>query len=243
MEKMRGGVIPFLESTGLNYEMLKEGSQRKDGEIVSYRYTYYDYDAELQQYTTNPRFICSIQTLPYDKTALIVIDPWKDSPFEEINAAVGNHVQNYLLPVVTHAIDNDLHVYIFTNNPDLIDYDTKIEDSLQNLIDNNKVFLYYYDDYAMPETFVKEMEMRGIENLIFTGYSTHLCLLFRSTGIIELYHGDKQRQINLFIIPEATLAFVTSVEEINNQMRNNICTMLSQQEIAYVITWDDFMEY
>ena len=90
-------------------------------------------------------------------------------------------------------------------------------------------------DYAMPETFVKEMEMRSIENLIFAGYSTHLCLLFRSTGIIQLYHGD--------IIPEATLAFVTTAEAINIQMRNNICTMLSQQEMAYVITWDDFMKY
>ncbi len=238
-----GGYNSFLESTGLNYEVFGEGFQQEKEEIISYSYIYYDYDDKLQQYSTNPRYSCTVQEMPYEKTALIIIDPWKDSPFEEINNAVAKHVQDYLLPIITHAIDNDICVYIFTNNPETIDYDTKIDDSLQSLVDNNKVFLYYYDDYVIPKKFVKELEKKNIENLVYTGYSTHLCVLYRNTGLMEMYHSNGHNQLNLYIIPEATLAYVAESEDINIQMRNDVCTMLSQQGIAEIITWEDFMRY
>ena len=96
---------------------------------------------------------------------------------------------------------------------------------------------------SIPKKFVKELEKKNIENLVYTGYSTHLCVLYRNTGLMEMYHSNGHNQLNLYIIPEATLAYVAESEDINIQMRNDVCTMLSQQGIAEIITWEDFMRY
>lgn len=241
-EKKWGGV--FLESTGLNYDAFEGRSELESGEIVSYRYTYYDYDEKTKKYITNPRYTYDIQDLPCEKTAIIVMDPWKDNPDEKINRLVEEHVRDYLLPAIAHAIDKNISVYVFTNNPDHIAYDTKIDDSLQEMVDNGEILLFYHDDYTTTEKFIEELRERGIENLIYTGYSTHLCVLYRNIGIMSVFYSDQEHQLNMYIIPEATQAScVAEAEDITIQMRNDICTMISQQGIANIITLDDFMKY
>ena len=224
----------FLESCGLDYEIFSQNAEFGRGEIVSYNYTYADYDGLTDSYSTNPRYACNIRQMAADKTALIVIDPWKDSPFEEINNSTADHVDKYLMPVVKHAIEND---------PATIDYTTKIVDDLQKLVDNGNAVLYYYEDYIEPSKFIDEMKNKGIENLIYTGYATHLCLLYRTTGILGIYFADQSPKLSMYVIPEATLAYVTDDDIQNTQMRNNVCTMLSQQEVASVITYSDFLNY
>ena len=96
-------------------------------------------------YVTAPEFKLKKEYINPEETAIIVIDPWSDMPFPELNKMIENHVDNYILPVVNLAMTNNMPVYIFTNNPDTIDYNTKICESLDVLVDNQSVSVLYYD--------------------------------------------------------------------------------------------------
>lgn len=232
----------FLSSTGLDYEVF-DNLQIQEGRIVSYDFTYYDYDKDSGSYIANPRWMCSLRELKSDESVLVVIDPWSDSPFSEINDIVSAHVDEYLLPAVEHAIECGIDIYIFTNDPETVSYTTKIVDPLQKLVDNGEAKLCYYTDYEDSSVFTKELSAAGKKNIIYAGYSTHLCLLYRTTGVLGIYYNETYPQFNLYIIPEATMAYVIEDDEINVNMRNDICIMLSQQGIASIITYDDFIEY
>ena len=151
----------FLESTELDYEKTVNKSSIENGLNV-YHYCYYDLLPE-DSYITSPEFKLRKENLDLEKTAIVVIDPWSDMPFPELNEMIEENVDNYILPVVNLAITNNMPVYIFTNNPDIIDYDTKICESLDKLVDNQKVSLLYYDQIEGGGIgFVPESERSGL---------------------------------------------------------------------------------
>ena len=133
----------FLKTTGLDYESSLDESSIENGLNV-YHYSYYDVLSE-GNYVTAPEFKLKKEYINPEETAIIVIDPWSDMPFPELNKMIENHVDNYILPVVNLAMTNNMPVYIFTNNPDTIDYNTKICESLDVLVDNQSVSVLYYD--------------------------------------------------------------------------------------------------
>ena len=175
------------------------------------------------------------------ETAIIVIDPWSDAPFPELNERTEKHAKRFILPVVKLAVKSGIPVYIFTNNPEIVDYSTEICAFLNDLVDNENIFLLYYDSFQDTDDFVHFLAENGIKSLFYTGYATQLCVLYRNVGIIPMfYHSD----IALFTIPEATAAVVDDDNDaLNIQMRNDICTMLSQQGIADIIPIEDYLNY
>lgn len=133
----------FLESTGLDYEKIVNESSMENG-LNIYHYCYYDVLPE-DNYITNPEFKLEKEYIDPTKTAIVVIDPWSDMPFPELNRMIEENVNNYILPVANLAIAHDIPIYIFTNDPNTIDYDTQICESLDRLVDNQNVVLLYYD--------------------------------------------------------------------------------------------------
>lgn len=88
--------------------------------------------------------------------------------------------------------------------------------------------------------FCEILEEKNIKNLIYTGYAVQLCVLYRNVGIIPMW---EQHDYNIYIIPESTAAVLSMDEKLNTQMRNDICTMLSQEGIAAIIQYEDWVNY
>lgn len=227
----------FLESTGLDYEKPINGAKNEDGLNV-YHYCYYDVLSD--EYITSPEFKLRKEYIDLGKTAIVVIDPWNDMLFPELNEMVEENVNNYILPVVNLAIANDMPIYIFTNNPETINYDTQVCESLERLTDNRNVTLLYYDQMGGGIEFCEILDKNNIDNLIYMGYAVQMCLLYRNVGIISMW---QKFDYNIYIIPEATAAVLSNKENLNVSMRNNICTMLSQGGIADIIQFKDFINY
>ena len=216
----------------------KETSE--ENRLNVYRYCYYD-EVTPGVYNTSPEFKVENVIINEDETALIVIDPWKESQFKEIDEAVEKNVDEYLLTIVDKAIEKNMKCIIFTNSPKYSP--SEIVDSLVERVNEGKAELKYYDDFAGADEFGKYLHKNNILNLIYTGYSIDQCVCFRSTGIIPMRLSRYSNSFKFFIIPEATLSYVSENEGYNNQMRENICIMLSENEIARLISYKDYMAY
>lgn len=204
-----------------------------------YRYSYYDMDDE-NNYKANPAFKLQREYLNNKKTAFVVIDPWCDMVFPKVNERISENVRSYILPIVKLAVKNDIPVYIFTNNPERFDFNTKICEGLYELVDGKNVSLFYYDKIDGTQGFCNMLLDMGIDNLIYMGYASQLCMLYRNSGIVSVWY---QSDFDLYVIPEATAALVDDEESHNTAMRNNICIMLSQQGIAGLIPFKDIINY
>lgn len=178
--------------------------------------------------------------LDYKDTAIIIIDPWEETSYKEVDRRVKENVKEYVLPIVRYALLKDIQVLIFTNREP--SYPSKIVDELQSMVNDQSVRLLCHNDFNTPEDFGQYCERNNIHNLIYTGYSIHLCVLFRRVGLISMYESVYRNRIQMYLIPEATLACVSRYENENEAMKRAICIMISQQMIARIIKFDDFIE-
>lgn len=72
------------------------------------------------------------------------------------------------------------------------------------------------------EGFGELLKNDGVENIIYTGYATQICMLYRNVGVIAMWYDT---DFGLFIIPEATMPVVTDNKKLDMAMKNNICTI------------------
>ena len=215
----------FLGSVGL--PVYKQRSSNVESEISTYRYSYYS--SENGKYKTQPGFYEERKNFTIDNTAIMLIDPWKDMVFPELNYEISKHCAEYIVP-------------IFTNNPDELYYNTKIQDSLLEYVNNDNVKLVYYSDNTL-EDITEDMILIGKTNLVYMGYATEMCVLFRSIGIMSMNYSEYANQFDFYIVPEATLAMVSEREQDNVAMRNDICIMLAQEGLASIIVEEDLVNW
>lgn len=144
-----GGGVNFFQSTGLPYET-KVDEELDKNEIPVYDYCYYDL-TEDGDYITNPEFKFDKFFSQAEKTAVLIIDPWIDNPFDEVNKQVEKIISDYILSIAQHAIEKEMMVFIISNKPGLVEYNSNIDTRLQKLIDEQKAELLVHDEFNCPD--------------------------------------------------------------------------------------------
>lgn len=162
--------------------------------------------------------------------------------FSELNNDIQNNVNEFIIPLIKSSLDNGVKVLVFTNNPNKIDYNTKIVDSLQELVDIGSIELHYYDEFQDKNSFALYMKKRGFKSLVYTGYAVEMCVGYRNSGVVSNYLSDYGKDFDRFIIPEACLGLVSEDENENNNMRDMTVMAYSQQNIADVIHFQDYLK-
>lgn len=202
-------------------------------------YCYYDF--ENGRYSTNPGWKKTVSHFNSSKVCVIIIDPWKDSPFPELNKAVEENVNTYIIPMVK-AQKGRIKTLCFTNNPMQNTYSSKIVDSLQCLVDDGEIELHYYDEFPDADSFAVYMNERGFDTLIYTGYAIEMCVGYRNCGVVQNYCSDYGGGFNRIVIPQACLGIMSLDKKENNTMRDMTVIAYSQQNIAHVIDFYDWIE-
>ena len=177
-----------------------------------------------------------------NNTALIIIDPWKDSPFPELNDDIKKNVNDYVIPIIKCAQDDGVKVLVFTNNPNTNDYNTEIVDELQDLVDSRTIELHYYDEFSNADEFAEYLIERGLETLVYAGYAIEMCVGYRNSGVVQNKLCDYGRNFERYIIPEACLGLVSEDDKENDNMREMTVMAYSQANIADVIYFADWIE-
>lgn len=69
-----------------------------------------------------------------------------------------------------------------------------------------------------------------------------MCVGYRNCGVVSMYCSKWKDNFERFIIPEGCLAMLTENDTDNIQHRNAICTAYSQQGVANLILFEDFIK-
>lgn len=170
------------------------------------------------------------------QTAIIVMDPWIDSPCDFLNEYYLESFEKYLYPLVCRAKSIGHQVIILTNDPAHVRYTTKIDNRLVALIDNQQVHLLYHHNFN-ETSFSHWLAGRNINTLIYTGYASNMCIIGRRLGMIMMLHQNYR----LFFVPETSGAIETKDSWDTGEIHQIMTTVISQW-IAKLIHWDDFME-
>lgn len=172
---------------------------------------------------------------PY-KTAIVVMDPWVDMPSDFLNKQFKNVMEKYIIPLVKKAIERGHRVIIFTNNPNIFEYSTKIHSELENLCKSGKADLLYHQDFDDKSKLSNYLKSRDIDTLIYTGFASNICLLNRSVGMVSM----KQENFKIFFIPEASAAIEYGISWRKKDIHNTVTKIISQS-IGEIVEYMSFM--
>ena len=139
--------------------------------------------------------------LDLDKSALVIIDPWETSANNFLSE---KHKEIYLtkiLPLINISVEKKLNIFIFTNKFENKGYNEKIYKELQVYVNKRKIIKKTHQNVTDID-FAKILKKKKIENLIYLGFSSNMCIINRRVGIL----GMTFRNFKTYFIPEASMA-------------------------------------
>ncbi len=138
------------------------------------------------------RYYYQIQNLERDQTALVLMDVWEEYSDAGFEKRVRKNIEESLLPLLQTARMNKLLI-IHAPHKKKIDSNVKPVKGEVNL-DDEKVY-----SAAAFDTLLKK---RKIHTLIYAGYATNYCVMFRPEGLINM----KRLRYDTLLVRDATVA-------------------------------------
>ncbi|WP_342648983.1 isochorismatase family protein [Pseudomonas sp. REB1044] len=177
------------------------------------------------------------RTLMKDKTAVVVMDPWEDSGSPVMNLHFKNVYSKRLVPLVKHAVTLGLKVVIVTNDPATINlgYAARIDPALQAVVESGGADVVYHSNMD-DRKFEEYLKSAGVDTLIYTGFSSNVCVIGMPTGMIPMFH----RGFKLYFVPEASAATEFGNTWGSGAAHKATTTMISNW-IGEIIAFKDFM--
>ena len=168
-------------------------------------------------------------------TAFIVMDPWIDWPDDFLTDYFGAITKNYTLPLIQAAVNAGHPVFILTDDAEKSKFNAKITPGLQELADAGKTKVLYHTDYT-AESFLKLIGDMGIEKLIYTGYCTNICVMFRELGVAQM-----SKKIQTFFLPKCAGAMEHGDTWDTGEV-HKFATFILGQTRALLIEFDDIIK-
>ena len=132
---------------------------------------------------------------------MVLIDPWETSANNFLSE---KHKEIYLtkiLPLINISVEKKLNIFIFTNKFENKGYNEKIYKELQVYVNKRKIIKKTHQNVTDID-FAKILKKKKIENLIYLGFSSNMCIINRRVGIL----GMTFRNFKTYFIPEASMA-------------------------------------
>jgi len=214
----------------------------KSFELITKRYSHWAYN-ENEQYIslgygklkTGDAWYEFNRTFSNADTAFLVMDPWADWADENLNGYFGKITEEFTLPLMEAAANNDFPVIIFTGNPENADYNKLITPCLQKLADDGKANKFYHEDYT-ADSFAEYLKSIGVSKLVYTGYCSNMCVLFRAIGIAHM--NDK---VQTFFVPKCSGAMEHEGSWETGDAHKYTTLLISQTQ-ALLIEFDDIIK-
>jgi nicotinamidase-related amidase len=169
-------------------------------------------------------------------SALIVMDPWKDEGSAFLTSYYEKIIKSKVVPLVRKAIALGIPVLILTNapDPDLV-YGSQIHPDLEELLIQGSVEVIFHQS-TNSEKFSEWLREMSIDTLIYSGFSSNMCVIARELGMIPM----QIKGFNLFFVPEASAA-VEFGDSWNTGDQHKSTTLLISQGIGEIIAFRDFI--
>ena len=147
--------------------------------------------------------------LPISELALVLIDVWADHPVKGWAERADENMRTKLLPLVQAARE---HGVLVVHCP----HGRSTSPLLSPLPDEP-----VQDDSAEGTPLVKTLQQRGVNYLLYAGYSSNMCVLTRPTGIIEM----ARQGYEILFVRDASLA-IEAPEFLDGQLTHRVATYM-----------------
>lgn len=169
------------------------------------------------------------------KTAVVVMDPWINCPDEFLNEYFGKVTDEKLLPFVLAAAESGHQIIVLSDSPDA-PYNSKIPPELQAMVECGRAVLFVHGKTSI-EDFREYAVSKGIENFIYTGFCSNICILYRELGIPNV----KRLGIGeTFFVPECSAAMEHGDTWQSGRV-HEAATLIISQDAARLIKYEEIM--
>ena len=176
------------------------------------------------------------RTIDPNRTAIVVMDPWRDMADEHLNEYYGKVTESHIVPLVERALTRGHPIIVLTNDPARVKYNTRIHPDLQALVEDGKASLLFHQDLGR-DGFAAYLHSQEITSLVYVGFASNTCVIGRRSGMIPMTH----RGFTVFFVPEASAA-VEYPDSWHDQSGHKATTKIISQWIAEIIDYDEFMK-
>jgi nicotinamidase-related amidase len=147
--------------------------------------------------------------LPISELALVLIDVWADHPVKGWAERADENMRTRLLPLVQAAREHGVLVIHCPHG--------RATSPLLPPLPDEPVL----DDPAGGTRMVKTLQQRGVNYLLYAGYSSNMCVLTRPTGIIEM----ARQGYEIVFVRDASLA-IEAPEFLDGQLTHGVATYM-----------------
>jgi nicotinamidase-related amidase len=162
----------------------------------------------------------NIVELDLDETALVLIDLWAYSN----DTRLDHHVRNKMVPLLGLARDQNITIihapHDFTVTEYCLPLPGEIVTGKENGLDSTDGF----DSY---------LKAHNITTLLYAGYRSNWCVLYRPTGIIKM----SELGYNVILIRDCTIAFETP-ETLEGEWANAVSINMVESQFGSTTTLD-----
>ena len=169
-------------------------------------------------------------------TAFIVMDPWIDCSDPVLNDYFGKNCEGFTLPLMQAAAAAGHHIIVMTNDPGKIKFNTRITPGLEDLAAVGRADVIYHQNHT-PETFYAYLGQKNITNLIYTGYCSNMCVMFRPMGIVRMKEFEN---LKFYFVPQCAMA-MEHAETWETRSVHRYTTLNIAQLHAGLLSYEDLM--
>ncbi|MBQ3054868.1 MAG: hypothetical protein IJC88_02060 [Oscillospiraceae bacterium] len=210
--------------------------------LCTKRYSHWKYKSETELEFLSETKIATCDTWnPFirrfesKKTAIIIMDPWINTPSDFGNEYFGRVTDEKILPLVRAAQKSGHQIIVLSDDPSG-PYNSKIPQELQEMVDDGRATLFVHGKTSL-EDFKNYALQHGIEKFVYTGFCTNICILFRELGlpnIVRLRIGEA------YLIPDCAAAMEHG-DTWDSQIVHQSAALLISQAQALLIEYEDIM--
>lgn len=171
--------------------------------------------------------------LNLNETALIIIDAWnyEDSLNEGLLKRIQVNIDNKLIPLVDILRSSDVLIIYIPHSRELSKSITPLNNEYvltTSAIDG------YESQKKAHEDLKKILEIHNIDTLLYAGYCTNICLMFRPTGIMAMH----ELGYPIILIRDCTIALETE-ETMNGEWMKRVSTNIIEINYGPSTTSED----
>ena len=175
------------------------------------------------------------RTINPKESAIIVMDPWIDMASNHLNEYYGKIAESKVVPLVRAAQAKGHPVIVLTNDCNAVQYNCRVTDELQDMIEKKQINLVYHQDMD-GDQFSDYLKKQQIKTLFYIGFASNMCVIGRKMGMIPMKHNG----FRLFFVPEASAA-VEEKDTWKDQSIHKGTTNLISQWIGEIVKYEDMM--
>jgi len=203
-----------------------KSSDDSEHNIISLQIRKFHPSGNLDNYTSEKDSINTyfVSELDIEKTALILIDVWKEHPNAGWLDRANDNINNKVVPLLDIMRKNEVHIIHAPHSQEIADPAKPVEGEL--VLDSS-----YSLDMTQLDNYLKR---NGITTLLYAGYATNMCIFNRNVSMMHM----RDLGYKTILVRDATIAFETP-ESLEGEWAHKMAVNIVEFSLDGTVTVDD----